>query len=166
MHNIVNSFPSVTLGTLLQKLNGCMILKRGKRRFCAILAACAARLIRARDCEKTVESWLKLVFYSAAAFAFIMAVLPHPPRLPGDPPDKVLHVLAFLALGGLAAVAFPRRSILWLTVALAIFGAAIELIQTIPALHRDSEIADLAADVVAALLAVWSIRVLALRNSK
>ena len=111
-----------------------------------------------------MERRLKLVLFLAAAFAFIMAVLPHPPRLPGDPSDKVMHVLAFLALGTLAAVAFPRPTILWLTVALALYGAAIELIQAIPALHRDSEIADLAADVIAALLAVSGVRLFAMRN--
>lgn len=114
--------------------------------------------------ETRVERRLKLVLFLAAAFAFVMAVLPHPPRLPGDPSDKVMHVLAFLALGTLAAAAFPRRSIVWLTVALAFYGATIELIQAIPTLHRDSEIADFAADVIAGLLAVSSVRLLATHN--
>ena len=114
--------------------------------------------------ETSVERRLKLVLYLAAAFALVTAVLPHPPRMPGDPSDKMMHVLAFLVLGSLAAAAYPRRSIVWLTLALAFYGATIELIQAIPALHRDSEIAEFAADVIAGLLAVSSVRLLARHN--
>lgn len=102
----------------------------------------------------TIERFARPVFYLAAAFAFVMAVLPHPPRLPGEPSDKVLHILAFTALGTLASLAFARRSALSLLAGLAVFGAVIEMVQAIPALHRDAELADWIADALAAALAI------------
>ncbi len=32
---------------------------------------------------------LPWTFWAALAFTFVMAALPHPPRIPGDPIDKV-----------------------------------------------------------------------------
>lgn len=106
---------------------------------------------------------LRLILVAAAALAFVMAVLPHPPRLPGDPSDKTLHIMAFLVLGGLAADAFPDRRPLTLVLALAAFGALIELVQAIPALNRDSDWIDLLADTLAALAGVYLVRRLACR---
>lgn len=100
----------------------------------------------------------RLAFLLAAGVSFVMAVLPKPPALPGEPPDKVLHILAFSALGGLAAVAFPRRSVAQLLLALTLFGGLIEAVQAIPALNRDSEFLDLLADSLAALVATWIVR--------
>lgn len=96
----------------------------------------------------------RIVFVAAAAFAFVMAVSPHPPKIPGEPPDKILHILAFATLGALAAYAYHRVSIGRLLVGLTLLGALIEAIQAIPALNRDSELADLVADVVAAWAAL------------
>ena len=69
----------------------------------------------------------RLLFWAGAFFAFVMAVLPQPPELPGAPSDKVQHLLVGLSL----------------------YGAFIELVQAIPALHRDSDIKDWIADTVA-----------------
>lgn len=101
---------------------------------------------------------LRMIFLAAAALAFVMAVLPHPPRLPGEPSDKLLHILAFLVLGGLSALAFPERRRLVLVLGLTLFGALIELIQAIPALNRDSDLVDLLADGVAACVSVLLVR--------
>ena len=92
-----------------------------------------------------------------------MAVLPHPPQLPGHPSDKIQHIAAFVTLGLLAAWAFPRAATLRLIVGLSLFGAMIEVVQAIPALHRDSDVLDWVADTIACaavLIAVrWRIRV-------
>lgn len=96
----------------------------------------------------------RTAFVAAAVFALVMAALPHPPAIPGEPSDKVLHVLAFAVLGGLAAAGFRKQPVARLFLALTAFGAAIELLQAIPVLNRDSEIADLLADMAAALIAL------------
>ena len=80
--------------------------------------------------------------------------MPHPPRLPGDPSDKVQHIIAFTTLGLLAAVAYPRTRAIALLLGLCLFGAAIEVIQAIPVLHRDSSGLDWIADTVAATFAI------------
>ena len=95
------------------------------------------------------EALPRLLFWAAAAFAFVMAVLPHPPRVPGDPSDKVQHIVAFVVLAGLGAWAYPRARLVRIAVALSLFGALIELAQAIPALHRDSDPLDWLADTVA-----------------
>lgn len=87
-----------------------------------------------------------------------MAVLPHPPPVPGEPSDKILHFVAFLTLGGLGAVAFPDVRLARIVGALAAFGALIEVVQAIPALGRDSEVVDLAFDFAAAVLGGWLAR--------
>ena len=93
---------------------------------------------------------MRALFWAAAMFAFVMAVLPHPPRLPGDPSDKVLHITAFATLGLLGSFAYPAASVLRLLLPLSLFGALIEVVQAIPALHRDSDVVDWIADTVAA----------------
>lgn len=41
----------------------------------------------------------RLAFVIAAIFAFVMAALPHPSPIPGQPPDTILHMLTFATLG-------------------------------------------------------------------
>jgi VanZ family protein len=101
-----------------------------------------------------MTSCARALFWAAAIFAFVMAVLPHPPRVPTDPSDKVQHILAFATLGCLAAWAFPKMGVVRLALALSAFGAVIEVIQLVPELHRDGELLDWAADTVAAALAL------------
>jgi VanZ family protein len=99
-------------------------------------------------------SWPRRLFWAAAVAAFIMAVLPHPPQVPGSPSDKVQHIFAFIILGALAAWAFPKTGLVRLTLALSAFGALIEILQLIPDLHRDGDAVDWAVDTVAAALAL------------
>ena len=101
---------------------------------------------------------VRILFWAAALFAFVMAVIPHPPRIPGEPNDKIQHIAAFATLGLLGSWAYSRTSALKLLAGLSLFGAAIEIIQAIPALHRDSDILDWLADTVAVLVALLLVR--------
>lgn len=96
----------------------------------------------------------RATFWAAATFALVMALLPQPPQLPGSPSDKVLHVLAFATLGVLALMAYRSTQWLHLLLGLSVFGAVIEFLQAIPALHRDSDPTDWIADTVAAAVAM------------
>lgn len=91
----------------------------------------------------------RLLFWTAMLFAFVMAILPHPPELPGEPSDKIQHMAAFATLGLLGAWAYARAALLQLLAGLSLFGALIEVVQAIPALHRDSDVKDWVADTLA-----------------
>lgn len=116
--------------------------------------------------ERNVKSvvrpiWVRGVLFAAALFAFVMAILPHPPHLmPYDPGDKVQHMVTFAVLAALARLAYLQTSALAIFLRLSAFGAVIELAQAIPALHRDADIWDWVAD-SAAILAVLAIAGLA-----
>lgn len=94
----------------------------------------------------------RIAFWAAFAVALVMALLPQPPQLPGEPPDKVLHIIAFLTLTALALAAYPKVSPLRLAVALSAFGALIEVLQMIPVLNRDAQWMDWIADTGAVLV--------------
>lgn len=100
----------------------------------------------------------RLLFWAAALFAFVMAIIPHPPEIPGEPSDKVQHMAAFASLGLLGAWAYARAPLLRLLVALSAFGAVIEFVQAIPALHRDSDVKDWIADTIACALVLMAVR--------
>ena len=89
---------------------------------------------------------LRILFWLSVAFSFVMATLPHPPPMPGEPADKVQHMVAFATMSALAALAFPRVALLRIGIALSAFGAFIEFVQMIPMLHRDAELLDWIAD--------------------
>lgn len=99
-----------------------------------------------------MRRFLPWLFWAALAFTFVMATLPHPPRLPGNPVDKVQHIAAFAVLTALACIAWPTASRVRLLIALSGLGALIEIVQAIPALHRDSDIMDWVADTGAILV--------------
>ena len=100
----------------------------------------------------------QLLFWAAAAFAFAMAVLPQPPALPGQPNDKVQHIAAFATLALLGSFAFPAATLLRMLTSLSLFGALIEVVQAIPALHRDSDILDWVADTAAVIVVLMAVR--------
>ena len=87
-----------------------------------------------------------------------MAVIPHPPEVPGEPNDKVQHIIAYATLAFLGAFAYPRAALLRLLGALSLFGAFIEVVQAIPALHRDSDVLDWLADTAAVLVMLLLVR--------
>lgn len=91
----------------------------------------------------------QLAFWVAAIGVFVLAVTPPPMTPPLIPWDKAAHFLAFYVLTLLAAAAFPRRALLLLALALSAYGAAIELVQALPLVDRDSDVWDWVADTVA-----------------
>ena len=108
---------------------------------------------------------LRALFWLAITFAVTMAVLPHPPRGPLDRfGDKVEHIVAFAVLALLANLGFratPRRL---LVERLSFLGAAIEVVQSIPALHRDCDVRDWLADTAAIVVVTLAFAALAARR--
>jgi len=96
---------------------------------------------------------IRVCFWTAAAFAFVMAVLPQPPALPT--PDKVQHMIAFFTLAVLGSAAYPLISPIRLVALLCVFGGLIELAQMTPALNRDGDLLDWAADILAAAVGLF-----------
>ena len=104
---------------------------------------------------------LRPLFWLLIVFALVMALLPKPPQLPIDRlGDKFEHMLAFAVLAGVANLAWQTRSRWAIALWLSAFGAAIELLQTISVLHRDSDIRDWVADSFAILAATVLTRLL------
>ena len=106
----------------------------------------------------TFQRLFPIAFWSAAAFALVMAALPKPPQIPGEPGDKIQHMVAFATLAALGAAAYPRAPLVRLLIGLAAFGALIEIIQLIPSLHRDAQLTDLLADIAAAAVMLGLVR--------
>lgn len=104
----------------------------------------------------------KLAFWPALVFALVMAVLPKPPELPTDNlGDKFQHMLAFFTLTVLAGAGWPRISLVRLALWLSFVGVGIEVVQSIPALHRTGDWRDWLADslaIVAGLVPVLVLR--------
>ena len=94
----------------------------------------------------------KPLFWAAAIFALVMALIPYVPDIPGNPSDKIQHIAAFITLSLLGAWAFPGLSLIQLLLRLSLFGAFIELAQAIPVLHRDSDPLDWIADTIACII--------------
>ena len=101
---------------------------------------------------------VRLLFWAAALFALVMALLPHPPEVPGEPSDKIQHAVAFATLGLLGAFAYPRLSTVRLILGLSMFGAFIEVAQAIPVLHRDSDPLDWLTDTIACAVVLVLLR--------
>ena len=97
-------------------------------------------------------AFVRIAFWAAILLSFLAAINPHPPQLPGAPSDKVQHIAAFLTLSALCFFAYRRTNPLYLGVGLSLFGALIELVQLIPALHRDGDVLDWVADTAATAL--------------
>jgi hypothetical protein len=91
------------------------------------------------------------LFWVALIVAFVFAVLPKPPMLPGNPTDKVQHMLAFAVLAGLAWLGYPGLSRWRILTGLSAFGALIELVQGTSLVHRDAQFLDWVADTIAAV---------------
>jgi hypothetical protein len=96
-------------------------------------------------------------FWLALAFTLVMAWLPHPPSVPGNPNDKIQHIAAFSCLSLVGAVAFPDFSLVRLGERLSFLGAVIEVVQSIPALHRDCDVRDWIADTIAVVIVLLAV---------
>jgi VanZ family protein len=106
-------------------------------------------------------SLFRLALLAAAIFAVVMALLPHPPPVLGHTNDKFQHMTAFGTLTILYCLAFPRESLLRIGERLSFLGALIEVLQSIPSLHRDCDIMDWIADtavIVGVLVVVRIVR--------
>ena len=99
-----------------------------------------------------LQTMFRLAFWAALIFAFVMALLPKPPPIPGEPSDKVQHIIAFAVLTVLALAGDPRAARLAQALGLFGLGALIELLQMIPALNRDAQLADWLADSAAVVV--------------
>lgn len=104
-----------------------------------------------------MQRFAVLLFWSAAAFALIMATTKYQIALAGKADDKLLHIIAFAALALLGALAYPGVRLMVLLLGLSAFGTLIELIQLIPSLNRTANWTDLAADIVAAAVVLGPI---------
>lgn len=89
-----------------------------------------------------------LAFWLCLIGALTFAVMPHPPQIQGVG-DKFEHMLAFGTLALLGSFGFPRQPKLRLGERLSFLGALVEVVQSIPALHRDCDIRDWIADTLA-----------------
>lgn len=103
-------------------------------------------MIRDRDLTRVFR--VLLVF--AIVLAVTMALLPKPPHLPIDRfGDKFEHMLAFATLALLASFGYPEARPFRIGERLSFLGALVEVLQSIPALHRDCDIHDWIADTLA-----------------
>lgn len=91
----------------------------------------------------------------AIATALTMALLPHPPLLPGNPSDKLVHAGTFVVLAMLIAQGWPRVGFWTVLLLLSAFGAGIEVAQGTSIIGRDASAWDWLAD-MAGTLAVLS----------
>jgi hypothetical protein len=96
----------------------------------------------------------RAAFFAALAFTFYSAVIPPSRAMELTPWDKATHFLAFYALTGLAAAAFPKRNLLLIAAILSSFGALIEFVQGLPIVNRDRDFWDWVADTTAIIFAL------------
>ena len=89
----------------------------------------------------------RIAFWGSLVFAVVMAILPHPPHTPIDQfGDKAGHMLAFGTLAAFAAAGFPDTPLSRIGERLSFLGAMIEVVQSIPWIHRDCDVMDWVAD--------------------
>jgi hypothetical protein len=96
---------------------------------------------------------MRALFWVLAGVALFFALAPAKID-PVKVNDKVQHMAAFFVLAGVAQLGWPQLSRLRLIVVLSLYGAAIEVLQALPRIHRDSDWHDWAADTVAVLIAI------------
>jgi hypothetical protein len=104
--------------------------------------------------ERPLVVLFRIGFFAACAMALYAALTPpsaHPLQLFGW--DKANHLIAFAVLLALGALGFPRAPLPVLGVAMILYGGAIELLQGLPGVGRDSDPIDLLADGAGAFLA-------------
>ena len=93
-------------------------------------------------------------FWLGVALLLVLGLLPAHVA-PSLPEDKLQHFAGFLALGVLGIGWVTKRS-LPMVAALAILGGAIEVLQAVPAIGRDAELADWIAD-LAGIFTAWAL---------
>jgi hypothetical protein len=113
---------------------------------------------------QTAARLLRAGFCVALLAAFTAAVVPGRDAPELLPWDKAQHFLAFYVLAVLGAAAYPRSGLLRIGTALSAFGALIEFVQMIPALHRDAEFLDWLADTIAIAAALSPLSLVTIRQ--
>ena len=78
-----------------------------------------------------------------------MAIMPHPPELPGAPNDKIQHMLRLRYARPSRRLGLYAGPLLRLLAGLSLFGALIEIVQTIPASIATADVMDWIADTIA-----------------
>lgn len=96
----------------------------------------------------------QVAFFAALIFTFYSAVVPPSRAVQLVPWDKAEHFIAFYALTGLAAAAFPRRNLFVISALLSGFGALIEVVQGLDFVQRDRDFWDWVADTLAIIAAL------------
>ena len=112
------------------------------------------------------ETVFRVIFWLALAVSLAMALNPHPPHMPPAFNDKMQHFALFAGLTILALFAYRRARLVALGLALSGYGALIEFLQMIPALHRSSEFLDWVADSVATAAVLAVVALLRLRRAR
>lgn len=92
-------------------------------------------------------SGARAAFWITLAVTFVLAEMPPAHAVQLFPWDKAEHFTAFYVLSCMAISAYPRASLLVAGLWLALFGAAIEIVQALPFIHRDCDIMDWFADI-------------------
>jgi hypothetical protein len=105
-----------------------------------------------------VRPFFLVALIVATVGAVTLALMPHPPSV-GHISDKWQHMFAFGTLTILSVLAFPASSLLRIGERLSFLGAMIEVLQSIPSLHRDCDIMDWVADttIIVAVLVVVAV---------
>lgn len=78
--------------------------------------------------------------------------------------DWASHGVAFAVLAILTALAFPRTPLFWSWAVLALIGAAIELVQALPALGRGASVIEAAYDAFVVAIVFGLMRLLGVRR--
>jgi VanZ family protein len=115
--------------------------------------------------EPQLERWrgpARVLAVLATGLALVMALVPHPPPLPGNPGDKLVHAATFVVLALLISLGWPRTGFWRILLSLSAFGGLIELAQGTRIVGRDASAWDWLADVAAAS-AILALVVLARR---
>lgn len=92
------------------------------------------------------RAFWRVALIAATMFATTMALLPHPPTEHLDVGDKWQHMIAFATLTLLAVLGWPATPLHRIGERMSFLGAMIEVVQSVPALHRDCDIWDWVAD--------------------
>ncbi len=93
-----------------------------------------------------------LIFWAAVSLAYVEAIIPGRDMITLSHWDKMNHMIAFFTITFLGRAAYPRVPIIVLFGAMTAFGAAIEISQAMPFIHRDAEWDDWFADIFATVM--------------
>lgn len=107
-----------------------------------------------RRSERSARAW-RLVFVVGLIGLLFWTLVPYPPAHPYPTLEgKLGHCFAFGTLAFLGVLAFPRANVWRLTEALSLIAGAIELLQLLPAINRNSNVLDWLFETLAIALVV------------